>query len=399
MSQSNVDTNTENLALARELLKSIAQRPNLETLVPYSLEVVMTRLNAQASFFVLTEEPLAVFCAGMSEEDLPEEEWLKAYLMSAPQKPIYDAPSTNLEGRYAQWLAVPVVIKQKTVGGVFLLFPQATQLDESQQECLALVLDALLIVTETFRSNARNEKLLRNQAEFVRILSHDLRTPLTSILGFASMMASGSMGELNEKQNYFTEKIMSGVAQMTSLVDNIQDAGRYDPETGFYQMERSPLDLNELAQKIVRNQLVPAEKMDLTLSYHADPDVPIIYADQRMIERSLINLVDNAIKYTPNGGRIDVSVAHTAEELTISVRDDGLGISPENMRQLFQRHFRIRRPEHKKVKGSGLGLFIVRSVARQHGGEAFVESIEGQGSVFGLRIPLSGANLLGGSDS
>jgi two-component system phosphate regulon sensor histidine kinase PhoR len=116
-----------------------------------------------------------------------------------------------------------------------------------------------------------------------------------------------------------------------------------------------------------------------------------------MIERSIINLVDNAIKYTPNGGKIMVGVKRKENDLLITISDNGYGISPENMRQLFQRHFRIRRKEHNRVKGSGLGLFIVRSVARHHGGDAFVESVEGEGTTFGIRIPLEGENLVGAS--
>jgi signal transduction histidine kinase len=126
-------------------------------------------------------------------------------------------------------------------------------------------------------------------------------------------------------------------------------------------------------------------------------DVPIVNVDANMIERSIINLVDNAIKYTPNGGIIKVGVKRKDDNLLITISDNGYGISPENIRQLFQRHFRIRRKEHNRVKGSGLGLFIVRSVARHHGGDAFVESVEGQGSTFGIRIPLEGENLLGAS--
>jgi signal transduction histidine kinase len=214
--------------------------------------------------------------------------------------------------------------------------------------------------------------------------------------GFASMLESGMVGDLTEKQAHFIEKILSGIAQMTSLVDNIQDAGRYDPETGFYEMNRSHCDLIEIVNRIVSNHLVPAEKGELTVLVKSADDVPIINADTNMLERALTNLVDNAIKYTPNGGSIEVGVRRRGDDVLLSVHDNGLGISPENQRHLFERHVRIPRKEHKKVKGSGLGLFIVRSVAQRHGGDAWVESTEGQGSTFFMSIPLAGANLIGG---
>jgi PAS domain S-box-containing protein len=239
------------------------------------------------------------------------------------------------------------------------------------------------------------KKLNRNQSEFTRIVSHDLRSPLTSMQGFASMLELQMVGELNEKQAHFVEKILSGIAQMTTLVDNIQDAGRYDPETGFYEMSRSQCDLKEIVQRIIDNHLMPAEKGELKLSWFVADDIPIINADIHMLERAITNLIDNAIKYTPNGGKIDVRVERQDDHIILSVSDTGLGISPENQRHLFERHVRIARKEHKKIKGSGLGLFIVRSVAQRHGGTAWVRSVENEGSTFYMSIPLTDANLVG----
>ncbi|PJF21648.1 MAG: histidine kinase, partial [Phototrophicales bacterium] len=113
------------------------------------------------------------------------------------------------------------------------------------------------------------------------------------------------------------------------------------------------------------------------------------------LERAITNLVDNAIKYTPNGREIQIGVKRQDEKIIVSVKDNGLGISPEHQKLLFERHVRIPRKEHKRVKGSGLGLFIVRSVARRHGGNAWVESEEGVGSTFYISIPLNEENLFG----
>lgn len=240
------------------------------------------------------------------------------------------------------------------------------------------------------------KKLNRNQYEFTRNVTHDLRSPLTSMHGFTSML--DAVGDVNEKQAHFIEKILSGINQITVLVDNIQDAGRYDPETGFYEMSRSQCDLNDLVHRIAENHLVPAEKQELELSVHIADNVPIINADVIMLERALRNLVDNAIKYTPNGGSIKLGVDKQNEQIIISVADSGLGISPENQKHLFERGVRIHREEHKRIKGSGLGLFIVRSVAQRHGGDAWVKSADRQGSTFFMSIPLEGPNLPGNQD-
>jgi two-component system phosphate regulon sensor histidine kinase PhoR len=237
------------------------------------------------------------------------------------------------------------------------------------------------------------DKLNRSQNEFIRLVSHDLRSPLTSIQGFASMLDSA--GSLNEKQTYFVEKVLSGIAQMTALIENIQDAGRFDPETGFYEMTRTPCDVGGLVQRIVADHLVPAEKQELALSVNVIDPLPIINADNLMLERAITNLIDNAIKFTPNGGSITVHVLVQNGALVIGVEDTGLGISADDQKLLFQRHVRLVRKEHqRKVKGSGLGLFIVRSVAQRHHGDAWVVSEPGKGSTFYFSIPLSDANLI-----
>lgn len=229
----------------------------------------------------------------------------------------------------------------------------------------------------------------RSQSEFIRLIAHDLRSPLTSVQGFASMLDQEIAGPLNERQKHFTQKVLAGIAIITGLVENIQDAGRFDPETGFYEMQRVPCDPGEIAQRIIRNYLMPGEKADLTVQVVVDDNVPIILADQNMVERAVANLIDNAIKYTPNGGSVQVGVQRVGDEVIISVKDTGLGIAEEDLPRLFRRHSRIPRQEFKKIKGTGLGLFIVRSVAQRHQGRVWVESAPGQGSAFFLALPVS----------
>lgn len=237
------------------------------------------------------------------------------------------------------------------------------------------------------------KKLSRNHTEFMRLVSHDLRTPLTYMKGFANMLEVNLEG--NVPLLYSVNKVMNGINQIDGIINNIQDAGRYDPETGFYELNRVRCDVREMVRRIVENHLVPVEKK-LTLSLDLDRHVPIVNADANMLERAITNLVDNAIKYTPIGGEITVGCHVANSSLVVSVHDTGLGISSENQKKLFQRHFRIKRPEHQKIKGTGLGLFIVRSVAQRHSGQAWVESDEGEGSTFFLSIPLSGDNLFSG---
>ncbi len=242
------------------------------------------------------------------------------------------------------------------------------------------------------RDVTQYKRLSRNQNEFIHIVAHDLRSPLTYMQGFASMI--GMVGEVNERQKHFVDKVLAGISQIAALVDNISDAGRFDVETGFYEMSRAHCDLHQILRHIVDSHLIPDEKDDLTIKVEVADDVPIINADPNMLERAITNLYDNAIKYTPNGGTITVRAFCENDHVLVNVSDNGLGITEEDQRHLFQRHVRLARDEYRRIKGSGLGLFIVRSVAQRHGGDAWVRSAPDEGSTFFFSIPLKGDNLV-----
>jgi signal transduction histidine kinase len=380
----------EEQAVLRDIMHTIAVDTDSEHCLKAILDSAQLAAAATGSCFFYFDRPDTRIDSGIGQTCALEADALREALASLAPGIHPLAPDLVAGGRA---FAAPITVDQTLAGAMVLLFDAAVDGLADSSGLLASLVDALAIVVTRLRAEDRFKKVTRNQAEFVRLVTHDLRTPLTYMQGFAGMLQMGPIGELNERQNQFVDKILSGITQITALVDNIQDAGRYDPETGFYEMSRSQVDLGEMAYRIVSNHLVPAEKQ-LSISVQVDDDVPIVSADSNMLERAIVNLVDNAIKYTPSGGDIVVSVRMRDNSVVLGVKDSGLGISPENQKQLFQRHVRIARQEHKKIKGSGLGLFIVRSVAQRHGGTAWVESVEGQGSTFLLSIPLTGANLI-----
>lgn len=381
--------------ILQTLLHMIALDPTPGVCVPTILEYALGVSGADGAMFVIFDEAELRYSQQVPIDDLPSVEEC-AGLFSELSNEIHTGTNVppSLASHFDAWMLIPLYDK-RVVAVLALMLKGDVAINSDVNDMIESLVDALKIVTHLARTKARHLRHNRNQNEFMRIVSHDMRSPLTSMHGFGSMLESQMVGEMNEKQAHFVDKIMSGINQLAMQVDNMQDAGRYDPETGFYEMERVPTDLIEVAHQIVGNYLLPAEKQDLLLHFISDDMVPIVNVDQTMIERSIVNLVDNAMKYTPNGGRIEISVRHIEDEIVIGVRDNGLGISEENVKKLFNRHFRIHRREHKRIKGSGLGLFIVRSVALKHGGDAWVESVDGEGSVFYIRLPLSGANLIG----
>lgn len=368
------------LDLPRKLLSLIAESASPADSVAQLLNAARTISGAESAAFILFDDPY-VIQVDVPEGVLPAPDAL-AELLRERGAGIHALTGTD---GAAHVVVAAITRRQQTVGALWLA---AGSLPVTSGADFAALLDTCGIVARERLTQAHHERLSRNQYEFVRLVSHDLRSPLTSMHGFASMLEAGMAGTLNDKQMHFVERILAGVTTMTNLVDNIQDAGRYDPETGFYEIQRTVCDVEEIVRRIVSNHLLPADRQELTLSVEFD-DVPVVSADRTMLERAITNLIDNAIKYTPNGGKITAGARLSGDAVVVFVRDTGFGIAPENQKRLFDRHVRIPKPEHKRIKGSGLGLFIVRSVAQRHGGRAWVESVEGQGSTFCFSIPLT----------
>lgn len=388
------DINTQ--LILQTIIHAVAENPTSQDTVLLILQHAIDIALAEAGILVVHGEAQILVSHNIVIEDWTIEDVVDSVRAYSSEMYVGTDIPPLFGDAYKGWTVLPISQNDADIGALILLYHGAVEFDEHLDDLMESLIDSLKMISYIAHLKAQQIRHNRNRHEFLRVVTHDMRSPLTSMHGFGSMLESEMVGDLNEKQTRFMEKIMSGIAQLTLQIDNVQDAGRYDPETGFYEMSRAPTDLIELVQKIVDSSLLPAEKQDLKLSFTADDSIPIVNVDSAMIERSVVNLVDNAIKYTPDGEKIDVYVQHVDDKIVIGVADSGFGINSENIDKLFNRHFRIHRQEHRRVKGSGLGLFIVRSVAIKHNGEAWVESIEGEGSTFFIRIPLTGDNLLGG---
>jgi signal transduction histidine kinase len=383
---------TDLSTLFREVLHLVAQSEDPSDTIRSLLDSVNHVMQAQGSGLFLFEDKGSHYVQGLEAANFPEELFVQALTETLTADGHYSPATSAGYEDLPEDVLVNVIRSPNAAVGLLWIKRSDLSPTSDQTEALEVLVDGLTVMANRITSSVRQRKLSRNQSEFMRIVAHDLRTPLTSMGGFVNMLEA--VGELNDQQRYFVEKVNHGIEQMTSQVDNFQDAGRFDVETGFYEMVREPLDLTEIVQQIVETHLMPAEKQELTLTTKIGDNIPIVNADVVMMQRAIINLIDNAIKYTPNGRRVEVGVDVAENELRLSVADNGLGISPENQKMLFERHVRIHRPEHKRIKGSGLGLFIVRSVAQRHGGRAWVESEEGVGTTFFISIPLDGDNVI-----
>jgi len=228
------------------------------------------------------------------------------------------------------------------------------------------------------------KELDTQKSEFVATVSHDLRSPLTLMRGYATMLEM--VGELNEQQQGYVKKIISGVENMSRLVNNLLDLGRIDLGVGLQVENVSVLDIIERATSALQLQ---ATQKNIALSVEFSKDMPnTVEADQALLHQAVYNLVENAIKYTPDGGRVTVSTSSQPGVLIFAIEDSGIGIAADDLPRLFEKFYRGKQREARAQHGSGLGLAIVQSVAVNHGGRVWVDSVMGKGSTFYLQIPL-----------
>jgi PAS domain S-box-containing protein len=220
------------------------------------------------------------------------------------------------------------------------------------------------------------------KSDFVATVSHDLRAPLTFMRGYTTMMPM--VGVLNDKQKEFNEKILAGIEQMTKLIDDLLDLGRIEAGVG---LAKEPCRLDDIVQNVVESLNPVAANKGLSLSVDVPRDLPLISGDPTLLRQAVANLVDNAIKYTPSGGQVNVRVFTENGKFAVAVSDTGVGIAPADQAHLFEKFFRVRQRGSTHVKGSGLGLAIVKSIVERHGGRVWMESRLGKGSTFYLEVP------------
>ena len=235
----------------------------------------------------------------------------------------------------------------------------------------------------TLRDITYLKELDQMKSDFVNTVSHDLRSPLTYMRGYTTMIPM--VGDLNEKQGGYVDKIITGIEQMTELIDDLLDIGKIEAGIGV-EIERCWLP--GLVQAVVDDLGMRAQQQGLELLASLPADIPPTMADKTLVRQAIKNLVDNAIKYTPSPGTVEVTLHSHNETLVVTVRDDGIGIAPENQHQLFEKFYRIKRRDTVHIKGTGLGLAIVRSIADKHGGRVWVESKLDEGSTFHFALPL-----------
>ena len=225
------------------------------------------------------------------------------------------------------------------------------------------------------------------KSDFVSLVAHELRVPMTSIKGYTDLMNAGLAGPLSDQQKQFLEVIRRNLTRMTSLISDLSDINHI--ESGRMKFDLQSFDLREVLADVSDSLRERIANRNQTLHIDVDDTLPLVFADSSRIAQVVSNLLSNATKYTPDEGEIEVRAWPNGRFAVVSVRDNGLGISEANQEKLFTQFFRAEDKEVRDQPGWGLGLSIVRRMVEAQDGEISFESELGKGSVFTFTIPLA----------
>ncbi|HKR01994.1 MAG TPA: ATP-binding protein [Pyrinomonadaceae bacterium] len=230
----------------------------------------------------------------------------------------------------------------------------------------------------------RLERLERVRQEFLSNVSHELRTPLTAIIAFVETLEDGAIADQTSNRR-FLSIIRKNAERMHNLIDDILELSAI--EAGTVEVKPEPVRLHSLVGDVLTALLSRAETRGVTLKNEVPVDV-FVFADARRLEQMLTNLVDNAIKFNHEGGFVTVGHEREGGRDRIHVTDTGDGISPEHIKRIFERFYRVDRARSREMGGTGLGLAIVKHLARAHGGEVSVQSTPSEGATFVIELPV-----------
>jgi signal transduction histidine kinase len=237
------------------------------------------------------------------------------------------------------------------------------------------------------QTNERLRLLDQTKDDFISMASHQLRTPLTSVKGYLSMVLEGDAGKLNPKERKLLTQAFSSSQRMVYLIADLLNLSRL--KTGKFIIEPSAVNLAEIIEGEVKQLIETAASRNLKLTYHKPKTFPTLLFDETKIRQVIMNFIDNAIHYTPGGGHIDVYLGETPRTVELTVVDDGIGVSRHEQVHLFTKFFRASNARQARPDGTGLGLYMAKKVIIAHGGSTLFKSQPSKGSTFGFTFPKS----------
>jgi len=294
---------------------------------------------------------------------------------------------------YRSLLAVPLLRESHLLGGLVVnrksageFSPQVIELLKTFATQSALAIQNARLFREIEDKSRQLEVASQHKSEFLANMSHELRTPLNAIIGFSEVLSERMFGEINDKQAEYLGDILESGRHLLSLINDILDLSKI--EAGRMELDLADFHLPTAIDNTLVLVRERAQRRRITLRQTIDERLGTIRADERKVKQVLLNLLSNALKFTPEGGRIDVRARLVDDSADIAVTDTGVGIAPGDQAAVFE-EFRQVGAAAQKAEGTGLGLAISRKFIELHGGKIRVESELGKGATFGFTLPLA----------
>jgi signal transduction histidine kinase len=235
------------------------------------------------------------------------------------------------------------------------------------------------------RTVAHEMEVLKIKSDFVSSVSHEFKTPLTSIKALVERLQSGKVSEATKMDQYFSV-ISQDAEKLTRLVNNILDFSKI--EEGKKEYDFVETDCAQLVTQQIETFKRDITKEGIEIHVHLEHDIPPVALDKVAVSQAISNLLDNAVKFSPEGKNIDVSVRSDGENILIDLKDDGIGIPADEIDKIFDKFYQARNALKQSVKGTGLGLTLVKHTVEAHQGKIAVKSKINQGTTFSLILPL-----------
>jgi signal transduction histidine kinase len=282
-------------------------------------------------------------------------------------------------------LSVPILREGRVTGLITLESQTAEAINEDDKEFVKRLADRAAVAIENASLYEKIAAANQSKSEFISIVTHELRLPMTSIKGYTDLILSGMTGELNEQQQQFMEVIKRNLGRMSVLISDLSDINRM--ESGRMAFEFGAFDIRDTVEDVTDSLRERIASRGQTLTVEIKPEVTAVYADSRRVNQILTNLLSNANKYTPDGGQVQIQVWQENGRAQVSVSDSGIGISEENQARLFTQFFRAEDEQVRAQAGWGLGLSIVKKMVEAQNGEIWFKSTLGEGSTFAFTVP------------
>jgi two-component system sensor histidine kinase BarA len=292
----------------------------------------------------------------------------------------------------------------RSIGNVLSVIVQTSYARHlTSQIHIAAIQEAYNELTEKNRRLADSVEKLKDldklKSNFLATVSHELRTPLTSVIGYSEMLIEGLAGALSSEQKDYVQIIMEKGDQLLQIITEVLDISKI--ETGSIQLSCEWIKLTDLLHQVADAMMPQARTKDIALTYAAPEILPSVWADRAKTRQAILNLVSNAIKFTPREGAVEICAVETkmrSEDespvsagrpaIKIQVRDSGIGVPQESRKKIFEAFYQVDSSSTREYGGTGLGLSIVKNFVEAHGGRVWVEPAESSGSIFNVELPV-----------